>query len=50
MGGWNDWLLGYGAERVSYRDSEKRKKKELTFKKGAGLKRAIQKWVAVGTG
>ncbi len=26
VGGWNDWLLGCGAERVSYRDTEKRKK------------------------
>lgn len=26
VGGRNDWLIGCGAERVSYRDSEKRKK------------------------
>lgn len=51
VGGWNDWLLGCGAERVSYRDTDtEAEKKELTFKKEAGLKRASQKWVAAGTG
>lgn len=50
--GWGFGMTGFldVVLREQATESQRSGKKELTFKKRAGLKRASQKWAAAGTG